>query len=949
MVAEHAHIACVWCFELAATGDHRPAGCTHAAQHCSWCINRCSGSLELLDCTCCRRGRAQAYHRPVNCAGSVLPRAAEAASEGGYNPYGRALYDPRTAIYAAVEAEDWEPAATQRQLAERRVEIQDAASLDLGVGWTGWTAKSGWGAMADSTAPESRVPGLIPAAAHPAHPPGARLIAATSSAQQPEARPVGVMHAASGLPRNQPAAEPSAGALPRPRTERASRFAELLGSDGPQHGNQSAAQLAAAAAVPSDAEKPFRLTSPPGIISLKHIAAQPPQPPQAEAPTVQQVRRLADAPPLGTSNSKVEGLASLPTYPEHMMLPAPGTEIRVTRLADAPPLGSQKAAATQPHGSDAAPSAGRAAGLRLRSRWGDVDGTEGSDGGVLVQQQKHRRLQLPASTPARGATSSPPILSAAAGPVVSLSVQHAEGRSVSSAMSTSSEPPTATQKPTQPRPSTAAVSDVRPNAARRARPVLSTTEVRDALEGSGRFAARTQPMERPRLDVAEVREALEGTGRWAPRKQPAQPKAAVPVSASEATRPKSPAAAVRAEPRASRASRPSSPRAVGLPDWMVAEPDWLVAASAALDTLPEPFVTLPSPLLGFGSVPNSNEGVGQVRATFEPPAAASADDLPPHLLAAQEQLLAMGEAAGVSATQRPAAAAIADMQPAKRPKLASNKPQQRHAGATSGTAAAAKPAAKPSKASRRRSGTAEADALSRPAKPASVAASTVPASAAADGAAARPASADPVRMSAAGDGAANAPLSGDAPARRAVKVVNDTELRRVKKRAAAPAASAPAAGVGKPNAPAATAVTRPAASQAQRYVPTGRLDQTAAPSRALTAKVAGLQPRPAPVRVTTWEAAPPLQAPDPNLIITFESSDDEEEGEVHDAGAAVPVPASPAEAALHRAAQAAAASGSAPPLASSAADDALARQMAELRAGVRARTPSYSCDPLLRS
>ncbi len=88
------------------------------------------------------RGRAQADHQRVDSAGSGPPRAAEAAaSEGGYNPYGRTVYDPRTAIYAAVEAEDWEPAAAQRGSAERRVEIQDAASLDLGVGgWLGWAA-----------------------------------------------------------------------------------------------------------------------------------------------------------------------------------------------------------------------------------------------------------------------------------------------------------------------------------------------------------------------------------------------------------------------------------------------------------------------------------------------------------------------------------------------------------------------------------------------------------------------------------------------------------------------------------------------------------------------------------------------------------------------------------------------------------------------------------------
>jgi len=886
------------------------------------------------------RGRAQADHQRVDSAGSGPPRAAEAAaSEGGYNPYGRTVYDPRTAIYAAVEAEDWEPAAAQRGSAERRVEIQDAASLDLGVGgWLGWSAKGGMDEVTDSAAPGSRVPGLIPAVPPPAHASGARSIAAAASAEQLDARRVSGMQPASGLHRNQPAVEPSVGTLPRPRTGRASRFAELLGSDGPQHRNPLAAQPAATAAAPFDAEKAFRMTSPPGIISLKHIASQPPQPPQAEAP-VQQARRLADAPPLGnSSSSRVEGVALVPVDPHQLLLPAPGAKTRVTRLADAPPLGSQKAAAMQPSGSAAAPSEARTSTLRLRSRWGDVDAADGPEGGALAQPKQDRRLRLPDSTPARGATGSPSAVSAAAGPVTS--TQHAEERGASTAVSQPAMQKTAMRKPTQPQPSTVAFSDVRPGAAGGARPVLSLAEVRDALEGSSRFAARTRPSERPRLDIAEVREALEGTGRWAPRNQPAQSKAAVPVSAPEATRPASPAARPAAEPRPSRQLRPSAPRAAELPDWMVAEPDWLVAASAALDVLPVPFLALPSPLLSMRSVPISDEGADQVGGFSGPQAVASADDLPPHLLAAHDQLLAVDEAAGVSPSQRPATAATADMQPAKRRKPASKEPQQRHAGPDSGAAADAKPAAKPSKADRRRSGTAEADAPSRRARPVSVTAAALPASAAADGAASRPASANSIRASTAGSGAANAPLSADAPARRAPKAVNNTQLRHEKKRAAAPAALAPAAKVSKPDAPAATAATRPAASQPQRYVPTGRLEQKAAPSRALATKVAGLQaaPRPAPVRVTTWEAAPPPQAPDPNLIITFESSDDDEEGEVHDVGAAVPVPASPAEAALDRAAQAAAASGSSPPLASSAADDALARQMAELRAGMRART-----------
>ena len=126
--------------------------------------------------------------------------------------------------------------------------------------------------------------------------------------------------------------------------------------------------------------------------------------------------------------------------------------------------------------------------------------------------------------------------------------------------------------------------------------------------------------------------------------------------------------------------------------------------------------------------------------------------------------------------------------------------------------------------------------------------------------------------------------------------------------------------------------TRPAAPHAQRYVPTGRPEQSSASAaRALTVRVAGLQTavRPAATRGMLRDAGPP--APDPNLIITFESSDDEE-GQI-----GVAVPASPAEAALHRAAQAAEAAGAPPARPAAKADDALARQMAELRAAIAAR------------
>ena len=856
---------------------------------------------------------------------------AEAAPQGGYNPYGRTLYDPRTAIYAAVEAEDWEPAAPQGALAERRVEIQDAASLDLGVGgWTGWTAKSGRGAMADSAAPESRVPGLISAAAPAAHAAGAGSTAAAASLQQQMvARPAGIMHTASSLPGNLTAAEPSVGALLRPRAERASRFAELLGSDGPQHGQQSSARPAAAAAVPFDAEKAFRSVHPPSIISLKHIASKPPQPRQAEAP-VQQARRLADAPPLGTSSSKAEGLASVPVLPQQLLLPAPGTEIRVTRLADAPPLGSQKAAAMQPSGSDAAPSEGRASALRLRSRWGDVQAA--AEG---VTQTQDGGMQQPASTPAPVTMGGSLAASAAAVPVVGKNVRRAEGRGSSTAMPLPARQKSATRKPTEAQPSAASGSDVMSGGAGAGRPMHSTAEAREGKEGSGRSVPRKQrPVERRVLDAAEVRAAREVGDHSAPRTQSAQRSAGPMVSSPEATRPRpaSPAAAARGKPRPNQASKSSSPGTADLPDWMVAEPDWLVAASAALDALPVPFVALPSPLLNIGSVANSG-GTDQVSGATRTPAAAPAEDLPPHLLAAHDQLLVVDEAAGVSAGQRPAAAASVNVQPAKRPKPAREKPQQRRVNPEPEVAPGAKPAAKPSKAkaSRQPAPTAEPVAPARPAKPPLAAALSVAPPAA--GAAARPTSARP---STAGDDAVKTSSTGDAPARRATKAVK-APLNLAKERAAAPAAQAPVAGVSKADAPAPTAVPRPTASQAQRYVPTGRLDQQVATSRALAAKLAGLQaaPRPAPVRVTTWEAAPPPQAPDPNLIITFESSDDDEEdGEVHDAGeAAVPVPASPAEAALDRAAQAAAASGSAPPLAPSAADDALARQMAELRAG----------------
>ena len=128
-----------------------------------------------------------------------------------------------------------------------------------------------------------------------------------------------------------------------------------------------------------------------------------------------------------------------------------------------------------------------------------------------------------------------------------------------------------------------------------------------------------------------------------------------------------------------------------------------------------------------------------------------------------------------------------------------------------------------------------------------------------------------------------------------------------------------------------SAGTRSAATHAQRYVPTGRPDQTLPPARAPAARIVGLQTaaRPAASRVLLRETAPP--AADPNLIITFESSD-EEEGQD-----GVPVPASPAEAALHRAAQAAEAAGAPFARPAGAADDALARQMAELRAAIAAR------------
>ena len=827
---------------------------------------------------------------------------AESALQVGYHPYGRTLYDPSTAIYAAVEAEDWEPAAPQRLEARRRAEILDAASLDLGVaGWTGWTAKGSAGANAARAAAGSRVPGLI-SAAPPPHAAGARSITAAAGAQQVGPRPVGILHIASSLPRDPPAADSSQRAQPRPRTERASRVAELLAPDGLQHSKQTV-QPTAAAAVPFDAEKAFRRAYPPGAISLKHIASQPPQPAEA---AVQQARRLADAPPLGTSSSKAEGSTSV--HSDLLLLPAPGAEARVTRLADAPPLGSQKAAVMQP-GGGAAPSGARTSAVRLRSRWGDVGpAAEGPEDGPQMQR-KHRRSQVAGPTAARGVMGGLPAKSAPAVPVISTSVPHAEGRGISTAVSQPGKQKTATQKPLQARTSTAASLDAR--------------------SSSGAAG--------PPLIVDEVSEARELNAHGPPRKQSAQRRVETPVSASEAARPASPSAPTRADPRRTRELRPSAPRAAELPDWMVAEPDWLVAASAALDALPVPFVALPSPLLRVGSVANSAGGADQAGDSAAARPGASADGVPPHLLAAHDQLLATDEAAGVPAGQQPAAAATADTRPAKRPKLASKEAQQRHAGADSGTAAgakpAAKPAAKPSKASRRQSGTAEAQAPSRPAKPASVAATAVATSAAADGAA--------VQASTAGDVAAKAPV-------RRISKVASSKLRPLKERAAAPAALAPVAGSSKADAPAAPAVTRPAASQAQRYVPTGRLDQKAAPSRALVAKMAGLQaaPRPAPVRMTTWEAVPPSQAPDPNLIITFESSDDEGEGEEQAAGAAVPVPSSPAEAALDRAAQAAAASGFAPPLASSAADDALARQMAALRAGASSHTPLQRRSPV---
>ena len=798
-----------------------------------------------------------------------------------------------------MEAEDWEPAVGQRAEARSRAQPEIAAKVQ----------DNSYGAetrSADATpatiAQKSRVARVITvegsqssaAAAAPLQAVAARSADAAISAQQqlrPGARFGSIIQTESTQRRSQPAAQPPIGALMPSRAELKSRTAGLMEPGGSQHGGRPAALPDTAAAVPFDAEKAFRRASPPGILSLAHIVSKPPASSQVEAP-VQQLRWLADAPPLGTNSSPADVMTSAPAQPAPPVLPAVGAQTTVARLADAPPLGSHKQAAAQPGVSNLAPSAARTATVRLKSRWGHVDPADAAEGAERAQR-KAERLPLPDSAPSRGVSDSPPLVLATAGTaVVKKGRQRAEGGGAAAAAAQPSKQAKAQEKPVQPRSS----------------------------PGSGSKLKSSDTAGRPSAEAAaggDGKPDRSGVGVTA-RQQRAALRKALAVKSDVARMPES--------ATHSRADAPLSRDSISMSAMPGQIPDWMVSATAALHALPPPFVSLPLPFHGIGAFAGStvqSEPVGPVSTA----AIAFTGDLPPHLLAASVRGLGGEQVEAVPAAQRPSAADAASVQSAhgfeadSRPQQQQQQmqivPEQRHPANVSS-------AADLSKASRRRRATAELVASAQP---------LVTASASADGAAARPASAASVRVSTVGGGTSAALLSGPAPVRKAPKAA------AVKSKATSKAAAGVA--ISTANASAATAVARPGAPQPQRYVPTGRLDHSAAPGRKLVPQAAV---RPAPVRVTTWEAPPPQLAPDPNLIITFESSDDEEE-EGHAGGVGLPVPASPAEAALSRAAQAAAAAGSAPPLAASATDDALALQMAQLRAG----TDTVCCEYLTHS